>query len=610
MSRSVVLGLNPGVEGFNYHDPAAVLVDGPRVVGAFEEERFTGEKSAPGVFPARAVAACAERAAKEGLEVAEIAVGYSPRRWAERWPVEAAKAWGCAPMRAVVGGRGAAMPGGPSRSGGRAFAAAARMLLEAAEAAPAWESDEIAALRLRAWLPAELDTPITFVEHHAAHAASAFWPSGFEEATVVVVDGVGEVTTTSVWAGGRDGLELVAEVLMPNSLGYFYAAVTEYLGFSAWGGEGKVMALAPYGHDEPAVRKRLEELCLPTDQGFEAGEFTVRCLGSGLALDRVRARLEVSAALGRSPRAPDEPIDDFHRSVAHGAQSILEASVLAVVRTAVAATGRPNLCVAGGVFLNCRLNQRLRDSGLVAGFYAQPVAKDSGVALGAAWARSCAPSAELATLATGTEITGEATARSLARYGVPFTQVSDPAGTVARLLADGRVVFFLDGRAEFGPRALGSRSVIADPRSRRMADHVNRAVKSRELWRPFGASILAEQASRVLDGPLGSSAPFMIESFPVRPEWRDRLAGAIHAADGTTRPHLVDARVQPRYHAAISAFERQSGVPAVLNTSLNDRARPIADTVRDAIGFFFTSAADALICDDILVMKGERVGEP
>jgi carbamoyltransferase len=306
----------------------------------------------------------------------------------------------------------------------------------------------------------------------------------------------------------------------------------------------------------------------------------------------------------------DEPLDDFHRSVAHGAQSILETSVLAVVRTALASTGVGNLCVAGGVFLNCRLNQRLRDSGLATGFYAQPVAKDSGVALGAAWSRSCSPGAELATLSTGTSITGDAMARSLARFGVPYRRVNDPAGTVGRLLADGRVVFFLDGRAEFGPRALGSRSVIADPRSRRMADHVNREVKSRELWRPFGASILAEEASRLLDGAVGSSAPFMIESFPVRPEWRDRLAGAVHAADGTTRPHLVDARIQPRYHAAISAFARRTGVPAVLNTSLNDHGRPIAGTVRDAVGFFFTSAADALICDDVLVLKHEGMGEP
>lgn len=259
MSSRVILGLNPGVEGFNYHDPAAVLVDGGRLVAGFEEERFTGQKSAPGAFPAGAVAACLERAATEGLDPSEVAVGYSPQRWNERWPVDAAKVWASVPMRGNVA------------AGARAFTTAARMLLEATEAAPAWESDEIAALRLRSYLPDGLDLPITFVEHHAAHAASAFWPSPFEEATVVVIDGVGEVTTASVWAGDRSGISPVAEVLMPNSLGYFYAAVTDYLGFSAWLGEGKVMALAPYGDDEPLVRKGLEELCLPTADGFEAG---------------------------------------------------------------------------------------------------------------------------------------------------------------------------------------------------------------------------------------------------------------------------------------------------------------------------------------------------
>lgn len=277
--------------------------------------------------------------------------------------------------------------------------------------------------------------------------------------------------------------------------------------------------------------------------------------------------------------------------------------MLATVRGAVAATGRRHLCVAGGVFLNCRLNQRLRESGLVSGFYAQPVAKDSGVALGAAWFRACAPGVRLSSLAVGTQITGPSVARSLGRFGVPFRRLPDPAGAIARLLADGRVVFFLDGRAEYGPRALGSRSVIADPRSLRMADHVNRAVKSRELWRPFGASILAEAAPRLLDGVVGSSAPFMIESFAVRPEWREQLAGVVHPADGTTRPHLVDAAVQPRFHAVVAEFARLTGVPAVLNTSLNDRGKPIADTLRDALGFFFTSSADALVCDDVLVLK-------
>jgi carbamoyltransferase len=342
---------------------------------------------------------------------------------------------------------------------------------------------------------------------------------------------------------------------------------------------------------------------LPTAEGFEAGDFTLRCLGSGLALDRHRARLEVAAALGRPPRAPHETPDDFHRAVAHGVQSILEASVLATVQSALAVTGRRNLCVAGGVFLNCRLNQRLRDSGLVSGFYAQPVAKDSGVALGAAWSRACSPGVCLSSLAVGTEVTGNSVARSLRHFGVPFKRLPDPPSAIASLLAEGRVVFFLDGRAEYGPRALGSRSVIADPRSRRMADHVNQAVKSRELWRPFGASILADAAPRLLEGAIGSSAPFMIESFVVRPEWRDRLAGVVHPADGTTRPHLVDAETQPRYHAVVAEFARRTGVPAILNTSLNDRGKPIADTLRDALGFFFTSAADALVCDDILVSK-------
>ena len=342
------------------------------------------------------------------------------------------------------------------------------------------------------------------------------------------------------------------------------------------------MALAPYGEGDVGIRKRLEGLCAVTEDGFDARDFTLRCLGSGLSLDRMRARAEVAAALEHRPRLAGEPLDPFHHDVAHAVQGILEDAVLAFVRTAVAQTGERNLCVAGGVFLNCKLNQRLRESGLVSGLYAQPVAKDSGVALGSAWYRSCPPGARLDGLASGGDITGASAAHDLARWRVPFERVTDPAAAVAGLLTAGRVVLFLDGRAEFGPRALGSRSILADPRRAAMAERVNLEVKAREAWRPFGPSILAEHAGEILEGAIGGSAPFMIESFPVRPEWRSRLAAVVHPADGTTRPHLVRREVQPRYHAVISEFHRRTGVPAVLNTSLNDRGQPIADSLRDA----------------------------
>lgn len=421
----------------------------------------------------------------------------------------------------------------------------------------------------------------------------------------MVLDGVGEVTTASAWTGDINGLRSVRESVIPNSLGYLYAAVTEYLGFSAWDGEGKVMALAPYGNANPQVLDKLDKVCAVTADGFEVGDFIGRCLGSGLALDTGRAKAELASILGRGPRIPGEPLEDYYRDVAYAVQRLLERAALAFTLNAIKITGKSDLCVAGGVFLNCRLNQRLREDRNVNRFYAQPVAKDSGSALGAAWECSCPPgAATLPSLSLGASITPERMAENLDRWQIPYVRLDRAARAAAEMLTAGAIVFWVDGAAEFGPRALGARSIVADPRDHVTADRVNEMIKSRDSWRPFGPSILQEYADQILDEYAGSSSTdFMIDSYHVRPDWQSRLRAVIHPADRTTRPHLVRRQLQPNYHELIAEFHRLTAVPAVLNTSLNGNGQPIANSPQDVVALFFTSQADALVCGDVIVTK-------
>lgn len=594
--RVAVLGLNPGVAGFNYHDPsAALLVDG-QLVFACEEEKFTRAKSSPGRFPRQSLADALKCAKARQAQVAAVAVGYSPARARERHVVQLARAG----VKFGVGRPDADVVG---------FAGAAA---EIARERASWD-DTVAAARLRPNLTHDLDgVPIDFVEHHLAHAASAAAMSGFTEATVVVLDGVGEVTAASTWLWRRGRLTRVSEDTLPNSIGYFYAAVTAYLGFSPWSDEGKVMALAPYGREDKRIEAVFVDLVRANgaDRAFDVGDFVLPCLGDGLSLDVDRARWSLASLIGVPPRPPDEPLRRVHKSVARSAQLALERAAVSYTLNAINSTGNPYLCLAGGVFLNCRLNMVLRDRPEVRSIFVQPVAKDSGVAVGAALVassiRSGTESVPLTTLGLGRRV--DSVAERLRDWGIAYRPVAPEL--VAALLEQGKIVLFVDGAVEFGPRALGHRSILADPRSRRSARYVNRQVKHRETWRPFGPSIMADHASRILEGPnIGPSAPYMIEAYALKPQWRQRLAGVCHPVDHTVRPHLVTPDREPLLYTVLDAFYRLTGVPALLNTSLNGPGEPIRESLRDVLAFLYTSGAHALVIDEWMVLKGGDASE-
>jgi carbamoyltransferase len=435
--------------------------------------------------------------------------------------------------------------------------------------------------------------PFRFVDHHLAHAISSYAFSGFRDAAVLVLDGRGSWEATSLWRGIDGKLEHVWTIPWPNSLGLFYAQFTQYLGFVPYSDEWKVMGLAPYG--EPGVNVR--EFIVSDDNPY-----------------RVSARLlighdsapsaGIEARLG--PKRPSESnIDVRHKNLAFAVQDACEQAMLTLTRVAVERTGCKNLCLAGGVALNSKANGKIAASGLVDHLFVQPASGDDGVCLGAALAPHLdrggkLPIHKMRHAYLGSESSDGEIEKTLETFKLRATRVVDPAQTAAQMLADGKILGWFQGRMEFGPRALGSRSILADPRDPEMTAKVNNAVKFREWWRPFAPSLLAEVASEYLES--ANDSPFMALTAQVKPEKRSVIPAVTHV-DGSARPQTVEREVNPLYWRLIQQFGERTGVPVVMNTSFNLRGEPIVCTPPDAIRTFFSSGMDALVIGSFVVEK-------
>jgi carbamoyltransferase len=432
-----------------------------------------------------------------------------------------------------------------------------------------------------------------FMDHHLAHAISAFAYSGFEDAAVLVLDGRGATEATSVWRGRNGRLEHLWTIPWPNSLGLFYAQFTYFLGFAPYSDEWKVMGLAPYG--EPGIN--LHDFIVPDDSPY-----------------RVTTNLliapESDPFRGMEPRLgphrlPESEIDARHKNLAFSVQDMCEQAMLTLARAAVAKTGCRNLCLAGGVALNSKANGKILSSGIVDRIFVQPAASDDGVCLGAVLgptldAGERLPVRKMRHAYLGNECSDAEVEKALATYKIRATRIADPAAVAAELLADGKILGWVQGRMEFGPRALGSRSILADPRDPEMNAKVNNAVKFREWWRPFAPSLLSEVAGEYLES--ATDSPFMVLTAQVRPEKRGAIPSVTHV-DGSARPQTVDRDVNPLYWRLINEFGRRTGVPVVMNTSFNLRGEPIVSSPTDAIRTFFSSGMDALIIGTFAVEK-------
>jgi len=432
-----------------------------------------------------------------------------------------------------------------------------------------------------------------FVDHHLAHAISAYAFSGFDQAAVAVMDGRGAWEATSIWHGRNGRLEHLLTIPFPDSIGFFYSGFTEFLGFTPNSDEWKVMGLAPYGKPGVDLSSFIDVKALP-----------YRVHARQLATNGAAPYVHMTPLLG-PPRKAESEIDDRHKDIAYAVQDACEAAMMNVVRMAIEKTRCRNVCLAGGVALNSKANGKIAASGLVDKFFVQPAASDDGVALGAALAPFLDNNGKLPNKVMrhgywGTSFEDDTIEVALHTYKLLSAKLADPAATSAELLSQGKILGWFQGRMEFGPRALGSRSILADPRDPEMNAKVNNAVKFREWWRPFAPSLKKEAASDYLES--ATDSPFMILTAQVRPEKRSEIPAVTHV-DGSARPQTVEREINPLYWRLIDEFGKRTGVPVVMNTSFNLRGEAIVNTPTDAIRTFFSSGMDALVIGNFLVEK-------
>jgi len=554
--------------GINYsqmHDSSACLVRDGELLFAVAEERISRVKHDAG-FPRNAIQACLDFAKIKAEQLDEVCFGWQVPGAAYRHDLKC-YASGKMPATYLNG------------------------LNSTLHFLSMWHQDG-GAKRFRQQF-GNVKARMRFVDHHLAHALSAFAYSGFDDAAVVVMDGRGAWEATSIWHG-RDGrLEHVFTIPFPNSIGYFYSEFTEFLGFHRNSDEWKVMGLAPYGQAGVDLSAFIDPLAEP----YEV--HTKRLVARG-----ANPFAEMSKLLG-APRVEESEIDERHKNIAFAVQDACESTMMSVVRMALEKTRTRNLCLAGGVALNSKANGKIVAAGLVDKLFVQPAASDDGVALGAALAPYLdgggkLPNKEMRHAYLGPSFDDEAIETNLRTYKLKYARLADPAGTAAELLSNGKILGWFQGRMEFGPRALGSRSILADPRDPEMNAKVNNAVKFREWWRPFAPSFKREAAADYLES--ATDSPFMILTAQVKPVKRSVIPSVTHV-DGSARPQTVEKEVNPLYWRLIDEFGKRTGVPVIMNTSFNLRGEAIVHTPTDAVRTFFSSGMDALVIGSFLVEK-------
>jgi carbamoyltransferase len=444
--------------------------------------------------------------------------------------------------------------------------------------------------------------PIVEVRHHLAHLGSCYTLSPYEEAAVAIIDGCGELECTSLYhCHGRKVRKLYSMDLPVDSLGHLYGMATIHLGYFMFGDEYKVMGLAAHGERNPRLAAFFEELIRLMPEGRYRVD---RRLSGNYMYQNYIFPGHVRSIIG-PPRRPDEDLTDFHRDFAYALQRRLEEAVVHVIRHLKQATGSRYLCLAGGVALNSVANGKVLEQVPFDEIFVQPASHDGGTSLGSAAyfhyhvLKQDRPG-PFTSASLGPSYSDESIRAELLRVACPHRRLEDPAAAAAELLAAGKVIGWFQGAAEFGPRALGNRSILADPRDAAMKDRLNRCVKEREGYRPFAPAILDEEMGRYFEHVRCS--PYMLMVGRVRPERQAEIPAVVHV-DGTARPQSVDARTNPLFHRLIEEFRRRTGVPVVVNTSFNVAGEPIVLRPVDAIRCFFGCNLDALVIGSFLVEK-------
>ncbi len=592
-----------GISAF-YHDSAAALIRDGEVVAAAQEERFTRKKHDPG-FPSHAVEYCLQSAQLKADALDHVVFYEKPfikfERLLENY-----------------------------------LALAPRGLRSFQMALPLWIREklfqkDLLCGELDKILPnAKLGTRLLFTEHHQSHAASAFYPSPFEDALVLTMDGVGEWTTTSAALGSGNKLDIIQEIRYPHSLGLLYSAFTYYTGFKVNSGEYKVMGLAPYGEPRYAQTILDHLIDVKNDGSFRLNlDYFDYCTG----LTMTNAKF--ADLFGGPAREPEERLTQRHMDLAASVQAVLEKIVLQMTCSLAAQTGARNLCIAGGVGLNCVANGKVLRAGRFQNMWIQPASGDAGGALGAALAayyihrqqprvlNGCLDGMKGAYL--GPVFEQQDIERRLRDAGAVFTAMTgdEVVERSAAALAEGQAVGWFQGRMEFGPRALGNRSILGDARSPSMQSLLNLKVKYRESFRPFAPSILREDVEQWFE--MDADSPYMLLVADVQERRRiamtaeqEKLFGieklnvprseipAVTHVDYSARVQTVHAETNPRYHALISAFKERTGCPVIVNTSFNIRGEPIVCTPEDAFRCFMGTEIEVLVVGNCFLRKEDQ----
>ncbi len=578
-----------GINAYHGNASAALVCDG-KLVAAVEEERFNRVKYAAG-FPAAAIRYCLREAGITLSEIDHVAVPRNPyaRLGTKLWYAIRMPSFARERVRVI-----SKFTGIPSAL------------------ASAFDSDL-----------SKIKATFHRVEHHQAHLASSYFVSPFEDAALLSADGLGDFAS-SMWGAGRGNrMEIDDAIAFPHSLGLYYSAVTQYLGFLKFGDEYKVMGLAAYGTPEnmEAFRDIVRFNPNGGEFGFRLGldYFTHHKTGPEMSWaesDKTPVLGKMfSDALGMRlngpARSPDEPLEQRHRNLAASLQARLEEVYLGMLKKLAAKTRAKAICLAGGVAFNCVANGKIFDQTPFEKVYVHPAAGDAGLAVGAAYyvwhqllvkPRSFVMDhAYLGPGYSAQEIRSAIQNSAVSSGGYTLTELADAdlMRRTAEIIAAGKILGWYQGRAEWGPRALGNRSIVADPRRSEMKEILNQRIKHREIFRPFAPSILAEKTGEWFEKSYPS--PFMTLAYSVRPEKRDKIPAPTHV-DGTGRLQTVTREANPRYHALITEFERQTGVPVVLNTSFNDN-EPIVCRPEEALDCFLRTKMDALVLSNYLITR-------
>jgi carbamoyltransferase len=576
-----------------YHDSAAALVRDGEIIAAAQEERFTRKKHDAG-FPFKAVEYCLKEAGISREQVDLVAFYDKPFLKFERI-LETHLQFAPRGIKSVL------------------------------KSIPIWIKEKL-------WISEAVSKSlgsaarIVYPEHHLSHAASAFYPSPFEEAAVITMDGVGEWATTTIGVGEGNKLSILKEINFPHSLGLLYSAFTYYCGFKVNSGEYKLMGLAPYGNPIFAdlIRQHLVDI-------KEDGSFRMNMDYFGYADGLTMTNRKFDSLFGDPPRRPETPMSQKFMDIAASIQAVTEEIMLKTARHARDITGKKNLCLSGGVALNCVGNGKIHAAGIFDNIWIQPASGDAGGALGAAlaaWygyldnARISTGSDSMKGSYLGPQFTNEEIAAFLETKNAVFHQL-EPSQAIAKTaesLANGKVVGWVQGRMEFGPRALGARSILGDARSPEMQKTLNLKIKFRESFRPFAPSVLREKVAEWFN--LDTDSPYMLLVAPVAgkrllpvPEGAygmDRLyqlrsvIPAVTHVDNSARVQTVHKETNPKYYALIEAFEKLTGCPVIVNTSYNVRGEPIVCTPEDAYRCFMRTNMDILVMEDIILYKTEQ----